>query len=85
MWESFEEAKWAAVKENATDKISKFITDPSPEANQILFSLIQQVRCAALYALGLFFGGADGNDQRKHIDFNIALSMLGIMGIKTFY
>jgi len=48
-WENYEEAKWAAIKEGAHEKLCSLLQDPVPE-----------VRAAAVYALGTFIGGGHG-------------------------
>jgi regulator-associated protein of mTOR len=45
-WENYEEAKWAAIKDGAHEKLCSLLQDPVPE-----------VRAAAVYALGTFIGG----------------------------
>eukprot|EP01133_Synstelium_polycarpum_P018713 gene18713-22384_t len=64
MWENFEEAKWAAIKESAHERLCLLLTDISPE-----------VRAAAVYALGELIGGAEGSDQRTNIELNLGLTL----------
>lgn len=47
LWENYEEAKWAAIRELAHEKLCILLTDPVPE-----------VRAAAVYALGTFIGNS---------------------------
>ena len=35
LWESFEEAKWAAVREGAIERLCSLLTDPVPEVTPI--------------------------------------------------
>jgi regulator-associated protein of mTOR len=74
LWESFEDAKWTAVKEGAIEKICTLLTDPVPE-----------VRAATLYAIGLFIGGAENQEDRMNVDYNIALTLLMIIGSSFFF
>jgi regulatory associated protein of mTOR len=48
LWENYEEAKWAAIREAAHEKLCILLTDPVPE-----------VRAAAVYALGTFIGNSN--------------------------
>ncbi len=46
LWESFEEAKWAAVREGAIERLCSLLTDPVPEVtpigNELLFNSNKQ-------------------------------------------
>eukprot|EP01114_Cavostelium_apophysatum_P011005 TRINITY_DN2516_c0_g1_i5.p1 TRINITY_DN2516_c0_g1~~TRINITY_DN2516_c0_g1_i5.p1 ORF type:complete len:1063 (+),score=306.58 TRINITY_DN2516_c0_g1_i5:92-3280(+) len=64
LWDSFEEAKWAGLRDGAPEKLCSLLSDPIPE-----------VRAAAVYALALFVGGAEGNEQRTMTEMNIALTL----------
>ncbi|EGC38984.1 hypothetical protein DICPUDRAFT_148338 [Dictyostelium purpureum] len=64
MWENFEEAKWAAIKECAHEKLCLLLTDVCPE-----------VRASAVVALGELIGGAEGSEQRTNIELNLALTL----------
>ncbi|PRP72786.1 regulatory-associated protein of mTOR isoform 2 [Planoprotostelium fungivorum] len=64
LWEAFEEAKWAAVRSGVHEKLCVLLTDPVPE-----------VRAAVVYALGLFVGGAEEDEQRVGIELNIGLTL----------
>ncbi|KAF2073039.1 hypothetical protein CYY_005655 [Polysphondylium violaceum] len=64
MWENSEEAKWAAIKESAHEKVCLLLTDTTPE-----------VRAAAVYALGELIGGAEGSEQRTNIELNLGLTL----------
>jgi regulator-associated protein of mTOR len=35
LWESFEEAKWAAVRESAHERLCTLLTDPVPEVRRL--------------------------------------------------
>ena len=52
LWESFEDAKWGAVREGAPNVLCMLLNDGVPE-----------VRAASVYALALFIGGAESNEQ----------------------
>lgn len=47
LWEDYEEAKAAGIKENAHERLCTLLTDPIPE-----------VRAAAIYALSTLLGGS---------------------------
>eukprot|EP01117_Protostelium_nocturnum_P006486 TRINITY_DN2337_c0_g1_i2.p1 TRINITY_DN2337_c0_g1~~TRINITY_DN2337_c0_g1_i2.p1 ORF type:complete len:1347 (+),score=433.49 TRINITY_DN2337_c0_g1_i2:163-4203(+) len=64
LWESFEEAKSTAVKAGIHEKLCSLLTDPIPE-----------VRAAVVYALGLFMGGAEGDEERTSIELNLGLTL----------
>ncbi|ELR12837.1 regulatory-associated protein of mTOR, putative [Acanthamoeba castellanii str. Neff] len=64
LWEGFDEAKWAALRDGAHKRLCSLLTDPAPEA-----------RAAAVYALGTFMGGASGSEQRKNVELNLAVTL----------
>lgn len=75
VWDSFPEAKWAATQLGCQEKLNQFIHDPCPE-----------VRAAAVYALGTFFGPGlhnFGNDeavqQRNDFELKLALPLLPVV------
>lgn len=69
LWESFEEAKLFALRENAHEKLNAMLTDPVPE-----------VRAASVYAFGTFIGGSgEENEQRIQIEINMGLVLMTVM------
>jgi regulator-associated protein of mTOR len=66
IWESFEEAKYLALREGILDQFVRSLRDPIPE-----------VRAATVYSLGLFIGIAatEANDDRMKLEMSIARSM----------
>eukprot|EP01100_Stratorugosa_tubuloviscum_P007836 TRINITY_DN3221_c3_g1_i1.p1 TRINITY_DN3221_c3_g1~~TRINITY_DN3221_c3_g1_i1.p1 ORF type:complete len:1304 (-),score=597.25 TRINITY_DN3221_c3_g1_i1:1059-4970(-) len=64
LWENFEDAKIAAIKESAQEKICALLSDSSPE-----------VRTAVIFAIGTFLGSTELNEQRTKIELNLALTL----------
>eukprot|EP01116_Phalansterium_solitarium_P015860 TRINITY_DN354_c0_g2_i1.p1 TRINITY_DN354_c0_g2~~TRINITY_DN354_c0_g2_i1.p1 ORF type:complete len:1471 (+),score=651.08 TRINITY_DN354_c0_g2_i1:184-4596(+) len=65
LWESYEDAKWAAIRDGLMpDRLCQLLTDPDA-----------QVRAAAVYAVGTFIGGGEGNEVRSNIELNLALAL----------
>jgi regulator-associated protein of mTOR len=80
LWESFEDAKWVAVRESAPDKLCTLLNDSVPEVRFFYIKTNFQVRAAAVYALGTFIGGGEGNDQRMNIEMNLGLRLMVVTG-----
>jgi len=68
LWDSYEDAKVMAIKENAHGKVSIMLQDPKPE-----------VRAAAIFSLGKLIGCEEETTQRKSIEMNIGLSLLSVI------
>ena len=84
LWESFEDAKVIAIKEGVLEKMCAYLNDPVPEVTPMGITYKPcQVRAAALYAIGTFFGGAEGNEERVHVELNLGITLPVVTEGKT--
>jgi regulatory associated protein of mTOR len=64
LWEDFEDAKTAAIREGAHEKLCALLTDPCTE-----------VRAAAVFSIGTFIANAGTSEARRNIELNIGLTL----------
>ena len=68
MWTKNAQARWAAVRDSAYEKLFPLLQDPSPE-----------IRAAAVFALGTFVGNdADRSDHANAIDSAIGMQLTNL-------
>eukprot|EP00002_Diphylleia_rotans_P033413 TRINITY_DN7103_c0_g1_i3.p1 TRINITY_DN7103_c0_g1~~TRINITY_DN7103_c0_g1_i3.p1 ORF type:complete len:1237 (-),score=213.22 TRINITY_DN7103_c0_g1_i3:198-3908(-) len=66
LWNEYDEAKVAAIKQNVPDKLLQLLSDTCPE-----------VRAAAVYALGRFVGRVNPNhEHRENVEHSIGIALL---------
>ncbi|UYV81949.1 RPTOR [Cordylochernes scorpioides] len=66
MWANFDKARWCGVRNSAHEKLYTLLTDSCP-----------QVRAAAVYALGTYFGSAqDLSEHAISIDHSVGIKLV---------